>query len=784
MTNLSLTTGLKALLSAQYVLDTIGHNIANANTPGYSRQGVHLGSSLPLDRSGLRIGSGVDASSVQRSVDALLGRRILSQISVGGGLLARSNVMGEVETLLREPDGGGLGQLLDGFFSSVSELSTAPEDPILRTAAVQSLVTATSQFNDLARAGGRVGRDVADELQARVSRVNELAAQVAALNVQIGETEAGGVPANDLNDRRDQAVRELAELVDVTTVRGPNGSVAVLVAGNTLVSSAKANQMAVVSDPDGRPAIAIRGSTGFVPVRGGAMGGLFDALDSLGPALTDRLDTLARNLILEVNRVHSTGIPAGGPFTSLVGEYAVRDVDGDGRRRDELLANAGLPFDVSNGSLTVNVTDRATGAITKHTIDVRATHTTVGDFVDALNGLPSLSADLDAAGRVRIVADAGHGFDFSRRLDPHPAAQGTFGGGMASLGTLDGPFALADGDTLDLTVDAGGSPASFQLTFASADFAEISAASAAEVAAAINASAGAQANGVRAVASEGRLFLQSLATGADASFTVDGGPAAAALGWSAQVGTPITGSDDAALVTIGGNYTGTGDDVFTFTPTGDGVIGTTDGLAVEVRDADGSLVATLDVGVGYTPGTELAIADGVTASFGLGELSASENDFFALDLVADSDTSDVLVALGLNALLVGTDAASIGVRADVEKDPSRLASSLDGSPGDSRALLDLLGVQSRDLTGLGGRTLGGAWGELVSDIGFDVSSTVSALDANDSLVQSLEQRRDQVSGVNVDEELVDLLNYEQAFAAAAQYITVVNQLGEELLSLI
>ena len=124
--NLSLNTGLKALLNAQFVLDTIGHNIANANTPGYSRQRVQARASMPIGMAGMAIGSGVDTLGVERSVDELLGRRILGRAGVTGALYAQLGGLSELEALFSNSSGQGLGGLLDTFFSSISTLSAAP----------------------------------------------------------------------------------------------------------------------------------------------------------------------------------------------------------------------------------------------------------------------------------------------------------------------------------------------------------------------------------------------------------------------------------------------------------------------------------------------------------------------------------------------------------------------------------------------------------------------------------------------------------------------------------
>jgi flagellar hook-associated protein FlgK len=783
--SISLNTGLRALLSARYVLDTIGHNIANANTPGYSRQNVQLSTAIPVNIGGLLIGSGVSTDQIQRSVDQLLGRRIQGQQSVMGSLQSRLGGLSQLESLFGEPGPGGLGQLLDGFFSSVSELSTAPDDSVLQTGLAQAALAMTERFNEIGNSLATAGIDAEAEIEARIESANMYAAEIATLNQQIGEVESGGLPANDLKDQRDLLLGKLSELVDTKTVDGPNGSVRVMVSGNTLVSSGRAHRMEVTKDTNGLLQVQLEGSTGNLPVEGGAIGGLLELSRELAPELRSRLDELAHQMILNANRVHSTGVPADGAFTNLVSSNVLEDFDQDGKVTDELLSNAGLPFDVTNGSVYVNVVDEATGSLEKHRIDISQTHTTVQDFLDSLNAISNVSAGLDAQGHVRITSSSGHGFDFSRRIDTHPDSAGTFGSGQASLGTgAQGPFALADGDTLDITVNSGGTPLSFQISFAQGDFFQTSQATADEIAAAINADPNAQTSGVVASSVDGRVFLQTAGTGANVEFTIDGGSSVAALGWTGQVGTLVTGSDNSVDVEIGGSYSGSADATYTFVPNMDGTIGTTPGLAVEVFDASGQLVATLDVGEGYVPGTELNIANGITAQFGLGDLSATNNDLFAVDLVVDSDTSDVLVALGLNSLFEGHDASTISLREDIQHDPSLISTSISGASGDNRLLLDLLSLEEADIAGLEGESLGGFYGGLVSDLGFQVATTSGAFEANDVLIQSLQQRRDQISGVNVDEELIDLLAYEQSFAAAAQYITVVNQIGDEILSLI
>jgi len=782
--SVSLQTGLKALLSAQFVLDTIGHNIANANTPGFSRQRVQLGTTLPLPRQGLLVGNGVQATEVQRTIDELLNGRIFRQVGVSGSLASQFDSMREIESLFGEPGEGSLGGLMDAFFDSVSDLSATPEDSILRSGVVQTAVSLGLRFKDLDANIAELRADRLTAINTHVQDANQLAARIADLNYQIGQTESSGAAANDLRDERDRLLRGLAEIVDVTTLESGNGMIQVLVGGNTLVGSATAHRLEATENTSGQTVLRVDGTTGFVPARGGALGGLLDVDASFVPGIRDDVDRLARNLIREVNRVHSTGIPAEGAFDTLIASSGVVDVDGDGRLTDELLSNTGLPFEVSSGDLWVNVVDNDTGAVAKHRIEISRTHTTVGDLLEELNSIPNLTADLDGFGRMRVIASAGHGFDFSNRLSPMPDPNGAFGGEAATLGTAQGPFALADGDTLDLTIDVGAGPVSFQIALDTADFDEISQATVEELAAVVNADSNAQTNGVYASVVGDQMFLHTTSTGTGTSLTVDGGSATAALGFGALVGTPVTGHSTAVDVQVQGAYTGEETDQLTFRPTIDGVVGTTDGLVVEVFNSSNELVASLDVGSGYVPGTAIDVAEGVSVSFGLGTLSASHRDAFALDLVGDSDTSDVLVALGLNSLFVGTGSKDISVRADIETDPSLLASSASGAPGDSSHLLDFLAIEDLEIEDVGGDSLGQFYGRVIGDIGFQTAITSDALESSDTLLSSLDLRRDQVSGVNVDEELVDMLQYEQAFSAASRFITVVNQLNDDLLALI
>lgn len=785
MTSVGFNTGLKALLASQSALDTVGHNIANMGVEGYSQQKVLFNTTSPMQVRGLLVGTGVSAASIQRSFDSVLESRIFARRAVGMGFEARTVSLRQIEDLFAEPNGFSLGKSMNSFFASVADLAGAPEDGVLRTSTAQAATDLTSLFNQLASTVKTFGVDNEAQIKSEVSQVNDLAMQISELNKQISEIEATGISANDLRDQRGVVLNALSDVVGIKAVENGNGTMTVTVGGATLVGSKGAYKMSVKTNTGAAPEVRLQNVTGTIDLEGGRLGAHLDVSNTALPGISNELDKLAKELIFQVNKVHTTAVPGKGPYNLLVAENAIGDVDGDGKFADELLNNGSLPFDIKSGDLYVTMTEAATGEIVKHKLSLNANKSTLGDLTEALNAIPNLNAEISSLGSLRIVSDAGYGYDFSPTLDANPDNHGAFGSGKASLGTLGAePFTLSSGQTLDLNVDLAGIPTPVSLTFDIADFEDITEATAAEIAAVINADPSAQAAGLEAADVGGHLVLQTAGSGADEAFDVVGGTALGGLGWGSFAGTQITGSDNPVAPVISGSYDGDDNGVFTFVPTGDGVVGTTPGLGVEVYNEKGDLVVTLDVGEGYVPGSDIVVANGISVSFGLGELSATEGDRFDLDVVGDPDQTDVLVALGLGGLFTGSGALDMGVREDIELDPSLLAAGFGQGESDGSALLSVFATKDITHATLGGGSFDEFYSQLVGSVGFEASTAETAMNANNALLNSLQQQREQVSGVNLDEEMTNMLRYEQSYQAAAQYIQAVNSLNEAVLSLI
>jgi len=771
--------GLAALRAAQLGMQTAGNNVANANTPGYARQRVELGSAFSYGvRGNLQVGTGVDVNGISRLIDDGLERRIQLQLGLVGAAEVDSMRLREIESIFAEPD-EGLSNSFKDMFGALDQLRTDPADRALRGGLIQSGAVLSDQFNLISRRLGALGADTFDEVRGLTRQVNQHTQAIARLNEQIIATEANGSQANDLRDARSQHTKELGKLLDTQAIERSTGSVDLLVGGSLVVAGGRATELRVGKSGDGATELYVGDSRAPAQVNEGRIAALLRQEQGGLPGYTSRIDELARSTILEWNRIHSTGVPASGPFQSLIAANAAVDGDGDGVIGDELLSQAGFAFPVERGELYVAVTNRDTGALERTRVDIDPDAMTLQDLAAELSAIDHLSATVDPTGRLRVNADSGYGFDFSPRLDPNPDG-GTFGGLNPTVGSADaGPYNLST-QPLPIIVDVDTGAAVVPVTLEATDFADPAAATADELVAAFNADLGAAAS---ASTVGGRLMVTSSQGGSSATLSLsdaNGGGALAALGMTSAV---VQGRDHAIAVRVEGAYDGSENQQFTFAPESSGTIGVSDELRVRVLDQNGQLVTTLDVGSQYQTGEPLSLGNGVQVSFGAGELSAESGQAFALDVIADSDTSDVLVATGMNAFFLGSTAADMQVNEELEGNPDRLAAGTGPASGDAGNLMRLVGLRDRDLASLDANTIEDFYADLVGDLGFDTAAARGAPDAQAQLLGQLEADRESVSGVNIDEEMVDLLKYQQSYEAAARFISVAQEMTEVLINL-
>ena len=233
---------------------------------------------------------------------------------------------------------------------------------------------------------------------------------------------------------------------------------------------------------------------------------------------------------------------------------------------------------------------------------------------------------------------------------------------------------------------------------------------------------------------------------------------------------------------IGGGYTGASNDTLTFQVSGSGTVGVTTALTLNVQNAAGQAVASLNIGQGYEPGSAIDVIDGVTVSVSSG--TANNTDNFSTQVVAQPDTAGILTALGINTFFTGTNAGNIQVNSDLLSDPGRLSGSRSGQPSDGLNFRRMASLRDAPVLVNGTQTLRQGYSELVGDIG----SRIQNLDQQESfqiqVLQQLEAQQQSVSGVDPNEELVHLVQFQRQFQIAARYVAITGELLEDLVRIV
>ena len=223
-------------------------------------------------------------------------------------------------------------------------------------------------------------------------------------------------------------------------------------------------------------------------------------------------------------------------------------------------------------------------------------------------------------------------------------------------------------------------------------------------------------------------------------------------------------------ISISGIYTGIINQTFTCRVIGSGDVGNGT-LQLEVRNGDDEVVTTLNIGSGYAAGDNLNMSDGIKVSLGTGDLN--DGDSFEIDVFADTDTSEVLSAAGINPFFSGNSASNMAVCSDITSTPGRIATALGANMTDNTNILRMAGLRDEDISSLEDMTAGEFYHQLVTNVGQNISIKQMRQDNSEVIVQNLTNQRDELSGIDINEEAARLLAIEQMFQAMAKFMTVV-----------
>ncbi len=642
----SLSIGLTGLQVDQALLDLTGQNIANASTPGYHNQVANL---AEITTTGSAIGAGVSIESITREINQALQQAVVSNTADSSTTSAQLDGLSQVQSFLATGT-GTLHDSLVNFLSDLQSLTTQPDDTVLRQQVLSDANAVTTQLNATANNLQQVQSGLISQANSYTASVNTLTAQIAQLNQQIHDATIGGQNANTLLDQRDQAVANLAQLIDVRTIAQPYGEVSVFNGGTPLVLNSQASTLSITENNQGSLVVSAAGAQQPLDISGGELGGTLTLANSTLPAISTQLNTFTQGLATQFDHIQATGLGLNGPMTFLTSQRTVPNVN-------QPLSSEDLAFPPQQGYLYITVTNQSTGQRTLNRIAIDPATQSLTDVANAISGVPNLQAVVDPqSGTMSIMAAAGYSFDFTGNISSTPDTQ------------------------------------------------------------------------------------------------------------------TMTGT---ATASIDGQYTGSADDTLTYTFSGAGTIGVTPNLMLQVTNSAGAVVGSINVGQGYAPGTDVAGPLGVNVSLSAGTVNAE--DSFSENVTANPDSANILTALGLNTFFVGSSAGDLQVNPSLLNDPAQLAASTTGQPGDGSNLAKMAALQYQPVLANDSQTLVQYLEGVIGSVGSQVNDLQTTQTAQQALGQQLNDQVQSDSGVDTNAALTQLVQYQQAYAMAAKFVSVVGQ---------
>jgi flagellar hook-associated protein FlgK len=246
--------------------------------------------------------------------------------------------------------------------------------------------------------------------------------------------------------------------------------------------------------------------------------------------------------------------------------------------------------------------------------------------------------------------------------------------------------------------------------------------------------------------------------------------------------TPVlTSMTGTSVPTFSGFYTGTSNSDWNVTFSGAGTVGVTPGLTATIKDSGGQIIAVKNVGAGYEPGTDFEVASGIALKLGAGSIDAT--DTFSLPVIDNPDETGILSALGINSLFTGSEPGLFRVRDDLRTNPNRLSSSNGGSPGDAINIAAMATLRDLRLNDLGSRTFVEDLADLTAEAGLLVQSADSQSTQLLAYQARLNADRDALSGVDINQEMLEMMQTQRSYQAAAKYLSTADQMLDDLFQL-
>ena len=757
-----LSSGISGLLSAQRALATTSHNINNVNTDGYSRQRIEFVTRIP-DATGYGfVGNGVQINSIERTFDAFVTSQLRSSTSASEQATEFNTLARRVNNLLVDAD-AGLMPSMQAFFTAVSLASESPGDNVARQTMISESETLVARFKSFNQGLTDARDSINQTLQTEVTTINGLTSAIADVNREISSalsTGSGSQP-NDLLDKRDQLVLELSSHVSVTTVEEGNGALNIFIGtGQAVVVGFDSRDLLSMNnayDPEQREVGFAAGSSAVEisnQISGGSLGGLLSFRTQLLDSAQDGLGHIAMGLAETFNQQHRLGIDLNGV---LGGDY----FDSLGNSTPQVLGNQSNVSDASQIDVSVTDVSQLTGS--NYRLERTGSNYTLTNLENnnsfILATFPGGSETVDGITLDLNSGTIADGDSFLIR----PVRSAAQDMELAVSHPRDIALAVPVRTTsaLENTGEASISPGS--VTDSTAYIADSY-----SVIMTDTTSGDADGAGIGLINDDGannaleyRLIINGTTV------------------YSQNEGAALLADQDALAAQINLSTATTGVRAYV-----DNVSGT---LHMS-QDPRSSLPFTVTEELVDTGATPLDAADAVTGYFGAALTGATPSStqtyggaadsFIVLDGVGNTETSGAYTS-GDSIAFNGIEASVSGVANS--GDSFSIAHNTSGVSDNRNGLL--LGALQEGLTLEGGSaSYEDVFGTLVADVASQTHQSEVASKAHGGILQQNLEERASISGVNLDEEAANMMQYQQAYQAAAQVISAADSMFQTLLN--
>ena len=784
-----LSTGISGVRTYQRALATVGNNIANVDTEGYSRQRVEIAQSASSSEGSLNIGNGARAVRVQRSYDNFVVENLRSSQSQLNKHQATLEYVTQLENILADKQ-LSLSTSMDGFFAAVQEVSLSPSSVAARQNMLNVAESTVAQFTSVGTQLSLIEENSYSDLTGQVSSLNQLADQLASVNASLNRVNSLDKQPNELLDRRDTLIQDMSKLLRVHVVEKNNGAVDIhigdVASGQYLVKDKTASTLGIersAANPDEAvlmldPYMSPQKVTQVV---GGSIAGISEFRQNSLTILRDELDTLTQVFVGEVNDTHALGIDAqgnfGGELFSLGNIYTV--TPGLNKGTGFVTVSAVPNAKIEKLTMELSYSDSKklwtlTDTVSKEAV-TGSSELTMGGVKFTLTGVPkdadtfSLTSTKRPIDALQVSVTEHTTIASGGAVSVARATTNTSGTKMILNGYVKPTAAVAD-TTMDTALRN--------------NIAQVAASS---IAASNNVAFVIPAN-----TQDSQFYSTEQNDSSDIKMQVF------TRAGKQLYGSALTSSEQTALITSGNGFSATAAYDSTYNnQTGsnaymDASVTVANADSGDTRDyfaLAGSLKEDLLVFVTGTGAAEVSGQWGNVAEVDVREQLRQNIDIqFAADassyILTDS-TTNTNIASGTYTAgnTIEHNGWTVSFDAPIQANDKFSVRGNSAQAGDNRNLLKLIELQDNKDIFSGRGDFTEVYTDVIGDLGYSVVQSAVSRDAQQIIFDQAQAKRDETSAVSLDEEAANLLRFQQAYQASAQVISTASKLFDTILGI-